>query len=169
LQLLNIKFAILNDKNMKPVNIFLLLIMVLFALPAYNQVVEENPKFKSTSEKDLGIHAIRLYDDKTVIEFTYTKTNKAKGDWIYMAEPGEPQAMNLQAKGIKYKLVSKTGIGSKPGITQITYNKTVYFVATFEPLPKGVTKFDLTEGEFGGDNTSWSMYGVKIPSNKKKK
>lgn len=154
---------------MRPGKILLFFIFVIFVLPSFSQIIEDNPKIKSTTEKDLKIESILLYPDKTVIKFGYTKTNQAKGDWIFMAEPGSELAMYLLANDVKYKLVSKTGIGSAAGITQITMNKTVNFVATFEPLPKGVTKFDLIEGTYGGDYSSWCIYGIKFLANKKKK
>ncbi len=153
---------------MRPGKILLTLLLMLIILPAFSQIVVDKPKVKRSTEKDLSIESVLLYPDKTVIKFAYTKTNQAKGDWIFLADPGEAQAMHLEANGVKYALVSKTGIASKPGITKITLGKTVNFVATFEPIAKGVTKFDLVEGEYGGDYSSWCIYGIRIPGNKKK-
>lgn len=134
----------------------ILLLTVTFALHAVGQTYNY-PTCSSQTDKNLVISSVERSDYSTTIKFEYTRT-ESRGIYIFLSPPNTQGAYFIKSNDKKYKLKSTNGIGNKDGVTAAYPNKKVSFSATFEAIPKSITKFDLIEGNSG----SWNFYGITL-------
>ncbi|MBK7212088.1 MAG: trypsin-like peptidase domain-containing protein [Bacteroidales bacterium] len=133
-----------------------LLFIIIFSSKVFCQVYLD-PICNSQAEKDLKIWRITCEVNQTTIDFTYTKRSYPES-FILLFPPNTHGAYYIKADGKIYKLISTKGISNTDGVTKATINKTIYFSATFEAIPKQITQFDLIEGSSGG----WDFFGIRL-------
>ena len=134
--------------------------IILFAcllLPLLSNAQTFNPTIQRQDENNLRILKIEKNTSNTVIQFEYAR-KESNGIYILLSPPNSNNAYYILANGIKFNLLKTGGIANTDGITTAFYDIPVKFTATFEPLPKSITKFDLIEGETG----TWNFYGIDL-------
>lgn len=120
------------------------------------------PSIERQNDNEVKILSVLKNTLNTVIQFEYTR-EESEGIYILLSPPNSDNAYYIQANGSKFKLLKTEGIANKDGITKALYDRPVKFTATFEPLPKSITKFDLIEGKTG----SWHFYGIDLSKQNK--
>jgi S1-C subfamily serine protease len=133
--------------------------LILFLVQASYGQTYNYPKCNSQDERDLKIVKVVRGDYSTTINFEYSRREE-KGIYILLNKPNTKDAYFIRIDGRIYKLTSTSGIGNENGITAAYPNTPVYFSATFEPIPKAATEFDLIEGASG----TWHFYGIQLIS-----
>ena len=135
----------------------LITLFACFLLPFSSNAQIFYPKIERQDEKNVRILKVEKNTSNTIIRFEYT-SDEQKDRPILLNPTNSDGAYFIQANGVKFSLLSTEGIANEDWKTIAHYNKPIKFSATFEPLPKSITKFDLIEGTTG----SWHFYGIEL-------
>lgn len=115
-----------------------------------------NPQIKRSLAGNLKVLHVALYDNKTVITFSYN--NRIDADSYYQGFTLDRNAY-IVANGKRYKLSRAEGIAISPEKTYFSYaGETKTFTLYFPAIPKNTTSIDFIES----DSSEWQIYGIQL-------
>ena len=120
-------------------------------------------------KEDRQLLLARVTKQKDGLKLDFVFSNKSNIVLLIKVSPaGDPNAMVVELPdGRRLAFKSAEGISVKPDSDRIEPGGKQRFSVTFEPLPDGVTKFDVYEGDGGknaapGQSQFWFFRNVRV-------
>lgn len=115
-----------------------------------------NPEVVYSRSDDLKIKNVHIRTDMTIIDFEYTNTKYINNGYAWYNIDANSF---LDLGGTHLSLLNAEGIEISPKKTYFPRGeRKALFRLYFQPLPKGITRFDFIENK----NSSWYIMGVQL-------
>lgn len=136
-----------------------------------------NPTPVPTTNRGVTVNKIRLTEQYTIVDMTFTNSNRARFDQNgrQLSDGSEPVAFHINAELIAlqgarhFKFVRAEGIPTNRNFSELKSLGTrtmpgdrLNFTIYFERLDRGIEDFDLFECQDADTYTCWNQYNLRV-------